>query len=400
MPEHQLSSAYEKMLDLFQNQDNAVLKPLHDAVQTVEKTISALHQRDKYGKLPLLNSDQKDLLMTQHLAVGQAADKLISSELPEEQKNAIRELSGMAAENYRQLRNYSPRSPHSLPDILAWARTFVVDARQGKLNTTVNANQNVRQPLTFLTDKGAEVTGVFTPLKRTTVWQDWNMRFEAAAMQFIGPRSDIKKNLMGNFMRRMDTPEAAKLLDLPEDADHSARLGAFYRKTYLDYGISKQKTMNKLVAEISRIDLEGVPSLKDALKDPKDVENILSGKPISIIENAINHDGTSIINNSIFAKVHDGARLDNRNAAMSAVASLLGVNSLIARSFPMKIIDQNGKNVDGTFMMEAEGVEPCNIRSEDSMLGGESSVKDTDGKGLRSLVDLQVLDYICGKPLI
>lgn len=46
----------------------------------------------------------------------------------------------------------------------------------------------------------------------------------------------------------------------------------------------------------------------------------------------------------------NGSRTDSRNSVMSAVADLLGAPSLIARSRPMKIIDQNGQEIEGTFM--------------------------------------------------
>lgn len=174
MPEQQLSSAYEEMLKNFETQDDSVLQPLKNAVKNAEDAISLLHRRDEYGRLPLLDDKQKARLMELHLALGREAEKLISSGLPETQKDAVRSLSALAAENYRHLRNYRPSGTlQTLPELLDKARTYVVDARQGSLISTVHANQNVRQPLTFLTDSGVELTGVFTPLKRATVWQNW-----------------------------------------------------------------------------------------------------------------------------------------------------------------------------------------------------------------------------------
>ncbi len=398
MPKQQLLSAYEAMLQNFENRDDSVLLPLKNAVKNVEDVMALLHRRDEYGRLPLLDAKRKTELMELHLTLGREAEKLISSNLPENQKDAVRSLSAMAADNYRHLRSYRPSGTlQTLPEMLDKARTYVVDARQGELVSTVKANQNVRQPLTFLTESGVEVTGVFTPLKRTTVWQNWTDKLEKVANAAKGPNAEKIKNLMGNFMRRLDTPEAAKMLGLSEDADHSARIGAFFLQARVNHkGEQRRDKTMKMIAKISNIQLPGIPPVQNTPLGLQNVERILTGSPFAAMVQAFEDDGTSIINNTIFARMHDGARLDNRNAAMSAVASLLGVSRLLAKSVPMKIINGEGEEQEGTFMMEAVGVDPKNVRPEDSNLGGWGSMMETDGRGLRSIADLQVLDYICG----
>ena len=397
MPEQQLLSAYEAMLQNFENRDDAALLPLKEAVKNVEDAMSPLHQRDEYGRLPLLDDKRKTELMELHLALGREAEKLISSNLPENQKDAVRSLSAMAADNYRHLRSYRPTGTlQTLPELLEKARTYVVDVRQGELVSKVNANQNVRQPLTFLTESGVEVTGVFTPLKRTTVWQNWTDKLEKVANAAKGPNAAKIKNLMENFMRRLDTPEAADLLELPKNADHSARIRAFYVKARLNYKGPRRDNTMKMIAKISNIQLPGIPPVQETPLGMQNVDRLLTGGFFTAMAQAIEDDGTSIINNTVFAQMHDGARLDNRNAAMSALASLLGVSRLLAKSVPMKIINGEGEEQEGTFMMEAVGVDPKNVRPEDSGLGGGGSMMETDGRGLRSIADLQVLDYICG----
>ena len=398
MPKQQLLSAYEAMLQNFENRDDSVLLTLKNAVKNVEDVMALLHRRDEYGRLPLLDAERKTELMELHLTLGRETEKLISSNLSENQKDAVRSLSAMAADNYRHLRSYRPSGTlQTLPELLDKARTYVVDARQGELVSTVKANQNVRQPLTFLTESGVELTGVFTPLKRTTVWQNWTDKLEKAANAAKGPNAAKIKNLMGNFMRRLDTPEAAVLLGLPANADHSARIGAFFLQARVNHkGEQRRDKTMKMIAKISNINPEGIPPVQNTPLGLQNVDRILTGSPFAAMVQAFEDDGTSIINNTIFARMHDGARLDNRNAAMSAVASLLGVSRLLAKSVPMKIINGEGEEQEGTFMMEAVGVDPKNVRPEDSNLGGWGSMMETDGRGLRSIADLQVLDYICG----
>ena len=53
----------------------------------------------------------------------------------------------------------------------------------------------------------------------------------------------------------------------------------------------------------------------------------------------------------------EGQRCDHRNSAMSAVAGLMGMNKLIARSENMKFLDEDGNEVEGTFMEFADGLD-------------------------------------------
>lgn len=90
-----------------------------------------------------------------------------------------------------------------------------------------------------------------------------------------------------------------------------------------------------------------------------------------------------------------GSRLDNRNAAMSAVADLLGMPNVIARSKPMRIVDKDGNVIEGTFMEAVKGYDFKNLPPEAARIT-PAAIQNTDGKAFRDLANLQVLDYICG----
>ena len=95
------------------------------------------------------------------------------------------------------------------------------------------------------------------------------------------------------------------------------------------------------------------------------------------------------------AKIPFGGRFDTRNSAMSAVADLLGMPNVIARSKPMKIIDRDGNVVEGTFMEASKGLDPENLPKEASRIK-KDCLKGTNGKGFKDIANLQVLDYLCG----
>ena len=100
------------------------------------------------------------------------------------------------------------------------------------------------------------------------------------------------------------------------------------------------------------------------------------------------------INNSEIGMT-DKARIDTKNAGMSIVAELLGCPNVICRAQPMKIRDAKGNLIEGTFMQMAKGVDP-NRPTREGQNASKSSLNHTDGRGLESIADLQVIDYICG----
>lgn len=91
-----------------------------------------------------------------------------------------------------------------------------------------------------------------------------------------------------------------------------------------------------------------------------------------------------------------GDRIDSRNNAMSAVATLIKCPDLIAKSRPLVIFDDQGRKFkEGTFMEFARGKDINNLAPVDEMrLLGPDDYESPEVK--RQLANLQILDYICG----
>ena len=100
--------------------------------------------------------------------------------------------------------------------------------------------------------------------------------------------------------------------------------------------------------------------------------------------------------NGLELGLKDGDRLDQRNSAMSAVANLLGVPKLVARSSNMKFLDEDGNVVEGTFMEEAQGLDLRGKDKEELFTHVSDKPFDAESNLNRDLADIQVLDYICG----
>ena len=387
MPKSEILTAYEEFYEELKGTEYLQqFQPFFDAIKAADDAMSALHQRDRYGRIPLLTAERRDMLMQLHEALGREAETLIANEaVPEEKKDVVKKLASLGAANYRHFRAYDPKHPVSLPELLEDVRTLTLDTRDAVLKRKMGAVQNARQPLTFIDDSGKEITGLFTPKKVSNIWKHMEDMLKANV-----PKTDISaegKEILNGIMNKLDTPYGAECLGLPADADRSAKLAALYMQVIHKRKGSVEDEIIGLVAKLY--------STPEHPMTPEEAAKKLGKHGVQIFDLALTDQGTPLLNNNIIAKMHDGARLDNRNAAMSSVAELLNVPNLLAKSVPMKIIDKSGNEIEGTFMKQAVGVDVGNLAWEHRNLG-TSSMKNHDGRAMKQLADLQILDYICG----
>ena len=105
---------------------------------------------------------------------------------------------------------------------------------------------------------------------------------------------------------------------------------------------------------------------------------------------------TNILYNKVGLDLNNLERIDVRNSAMSAVATLIKVPDLVAKSRNLAVYDEAGKKVtEGTFMEFAKGKDLMNLAPVDEMrLMTAENFENYQVK--KQLADLQILDYICG----
>lgn len=90
-----------------------------------------------------------------------------------------------------------------------------------------------------------------------------------------------------------------------------------------------------------------------------------------------------------------GSSMTGRNIAMSRVANLLGISSIVARSSPIAV-ESNGVTTQGVFMEKAEGLDyPKKTEDIPNTPFIDLPQDAFDGAGLESVADLQILDYLC-----
>jgi hypothetical protein len=100
------------------------------------------------------------------------------------------------------------------------------------------------------------------------------------------------------------------------------------------------------------------------------------------------------IEEELYLHTDADANIDKRNAAMSAVTSLVGKPNLLAKSETM-ILMQNGKAVSGTFMENAVGKDAFHLSEDDPMREYDGDVYDNH-EVFADIAAMQALDYICG----
>ena len=384
MPGETLEKLNQKLREAVR--DNAAYQDFMKALKNAEDRIAQLHAQDRYGRVPRLSRENRDELMELHRQIGLKAEEIYRNEDDAERRQLVRKITALAAGNHRALLTYDPeQDPKTLPTLLSEVRTLTLDTRGAQLKTPIGSRQNKRQPLTFLDSSGREITGVFTPKKVADSWNSLDRDLKALAAGKKMPKK--ARPYFSTFMDRLGTAEGARALGLPDNADRSARLAALSDRILHASKETRNQEVWKLLSELH--------STPEKPVTPEQIQRDLGPDLTQQMTHAMFEYGTQILNNNIIAKIHDGARMDSRNAAMSAVAELLNVPKLLAKSVPMKVIDKDGNEIEGTFMMAAKGVDLGNLKQEDARYGPQSLEGDT-GKAMKSLADLQVLDYICG----
>ncbi len=92
---------------------------------------------------------------------------------------------------------------------------------------------------------------------------------------------------------------------------------------------------------------------------------------------------------------YNKGNIDRRNSAMTAVANLMGVSDEIAPSYSVKV-NINGNIATGTFMGMAKGVDLVHLESNSPLLNEMDGMSLENPEYLKSLSNLQALDFICG----
>ena len=362
------------------------------ALQNYDLRTARFRQLRGRKKLPLVTARDKNELLALHRAVGRAAEDVLGDQNePQALREIVKKITALSSASHNALLRYDPaKEPKTLASLEEDVRTLTIHQGSVVLGgaDTLSGAQSERVPLSFLDAKGNRISGVFT--KKAVVDPDALVKdaFDrVTGVQLFSVRRDAEATrwLRENFYRTLRSiprlanelgPDAAdgeyltQLLILCEETDR-------YGKDYFD----PQTLKTYLGAGLAQSGLYDADSLRDDTWRQLAQEMEPMRGPLLYAHQT--------------AKIPFGGRIDNRNAAMSAVADLLGMPSVIARSKPMRIVDKDGKVVEGTFMEASKGLDPKNL-SQEVLNVKPDSLENTDGKGFKDIANLQILDYLCG----
>ena len=359
------------------------------ALRAYDTQTANFRQTRRRRKLPLVTAKDKTRLMTLHLAIGKAADELLQDQTAsKELRDVVRKITFLSAGHYNALQQYDPsKEAKTLSSLEEDVRTLTLHQGSVELAEALSGAQSERTPLSFLDNKGKEIIGVFSKKKVVEPGVQLRQAFDQmTSMPLFSVRQDAEAvtwlrdhifEVMKNVQYMQDMAK-----DKNEDLDYLNALVDICQKEYED---GKEYLDPGTLKEYLGRGMREFGYNADSLTDDSWRQLAQNMEPlISTMLYAHNTGNISY-----------GSRVDNRNAAMSAVADLLGMPNVIARSKPMRVIDKDGNVIEGTFMEAAKGYDVENLPEEAARITPDA-LKNTDGKAFKDLANLQVLDYICG----
>lgn len=361
-----------------------------DAMEKLNDEITALMEPDEKGWKMLDNERMNRLAKLYKMAGAQAEIYLYNTREtkdPAEQQlqEKVRALQAIMAADTAAFRHYNPKSPEelkSLPTILEESRIPVMDQGSKQIKS-VGGAQSSRFPMTIIGPDGKPMPGMFTKAQVFDPLGDIN-RIIAAAAKKTGPDG---KALLNGFMEAYRAYYTQNPDNLHPVKDNPAMVLNFLLNCRKPGAKDESMSMSadRILSEIAKV--RG--------RTPEQIKNALGKDALKALGSGMERIVFDVSIKASEVKMTEGTRIDRKNAGMSTVAELLGIGGVVCHARPMKLKGPNGEIVDGTFMAMAEGVDPMHP-GRNGHLVDYNRLKDSDGRALESIADLQVLDYLCG----
>ena len=362
------------------------------ALSRLDQKMEKLYELGIDGLPATVTKDDKTELLSLLVDVGKCGEQFLSNAQKEKQDlNAgipriVGRLQGMLAKDHQVLSRYDPRRSTILPVLQELSRTKTVNLKDHNIKTLGNA-QSSRIPMTLRGPTGEKRTGVFT---------------KASHVRVKAPFLELLNEAKGKCNE--DGAEELNQL-LTKARNYHVRM----RSKKNDDNFLSDKTSDDFMCGFVLRELKYLQNIKksDDLK-PAHVKEYLNKIGVDVkkipgdaiktltkgFEAMIKQPGNII--NSVGLELKDGQRLDNRNSAMTAVADLLGVGGLLARSDSMRFVDESGEVTEGTFMDYGKGLDLAEHADKACHLNiTPLANKNTRNQALKSIADMQILDVLC-----
>lgn len=355
-----------------------------EALRALNGHQSAMFRRDNKGMLVSYTRDDHEKMVALYEDALRKNEQYLKNCNDEDKKQDVFKtaeyVQKLMLRDLAHIRKYDPAAGENFPSVLNGSRSVTVNTTGVQLEKWGGV-QSSRIPMTITGRDGKQVSGVFTPVRRTGIVKPFKAMTDEICAKYPSVRP-VFENLVDNFRQaaQAGTPFIAygkpRMLNPRNTNDDYFLLLACCES---DQEITPLAT-TRMFAQLTGCSLREL----NADKDFREAIDLFVKKAEEF------NVGESI--NTYDLKLDDGERVDNRNAAMSTVAALLGRPDLICPACEMTVVN-NGEEISGTFMELAKGVDPAHPTQEAKSYDPE---KDQSPEALRAIADLQVIDYICG----
>ena len=318
--ENSFETLYASLKAQFKNMEQPELL---DALNEVNQYTAKLRKPDKYKRIPYVTQEQKQELMRLHERVAEESEKVLKQDKNKDVQKIMEKIFALSSKSFTNISGYDPNvKPNSVDTIDEELRALHLDMGASKTRT-VGKTLSQRKMIAFLDEKGKTVRGVFTPKQKGAVYDEITKRlYELSDQANTNDQKTILSGLLAVDYNKDKLPKDAILQNESFAALYSliSRITDYNPKNQ-GYTVNTDK-LKQYVAEINQL-------------TTGKLVNVLGADVLEKLESLLEPYATQVMANMEQAGISDDSRIDTRNAAMSAVADLLGQPNLLARSRPM-----------------------------------------------------------------
>ena len=372
----------------------------NQALQDLDRMMSEYSSPGENGIPKELSEEDSERLQQSIVTTAQAGETFLAAaagqygaKLTAGLPGVVNKLQNVLSRDYDALSSYEPAAPRSLPELQQDAQTITIDLQDRKTGTMGNLTSS-RLPMTIVNAQGKKRTGVFTKAAKIDLKERYTKIIEDAKAQCDDQGKAELDKIFENYRKKLTgkrkTPDGTRV---GKDHPDALILGFFtndlHNKTLTPeqkqaFGFVETELKEKTLKEFLKgLNIDTTKISSAAMKKLTAGLGEYSNSPTPYIQ-------------GVDQGFKDGDRLDSRNSAMSKVAGLLGVGSLLARSDNMKVVDEKGKTIEGTFMDFGNGIDLMgNQRAFAAISSQPFDDPDANQTLLKQIADMQVLDFLC-----
>ena len=361
---------YEKII---KEAENSPHEKNYNNVCAKLKKLVEISNRLKSEKAKI-NPEQYKKLTESYEKVKNACDEYFErkdsfSEFEQMRAVIFQDISKVLEKDINVLKSFNPQNPISLSEVLEKSRTHKIVLDSSKLQT-VGGALSTRRPIR--TNDGRK--GFFTPITIYNQDEKWAEKLKDYE-EIFGSISDECKDKL-NLLK----------------SDEKLQIGVS-RHIWKTTVTKEQKNLPEMKERVTKLACElGMGKSAD------DVQTLFNERP-ELYDSMVDFMNSVI---SIARKqrvmavsgIKKGDNISIRNCAMTDVAQMLGCPHLLANSTEMTV-EIDGKEIKGVFMETAKGTDTHRLKENDLIFKAKESSFNSISS-VQQILDLQVLDYICG----